>query len=304
MSGYLCIAVAAILFGVAGGVAKALFNSDISPVALTAIRAFLAAAVLTPIILATDRRGLRVSRVQLRYLLVMGVLLTLVNITFYYSISKTQVAVAIMLEYTAPVFVVLIGLGRRTHTMNWRTFLVLGLSLAGCYLLTGAYDVDFFQANRVGVLVGILCGLSFALYNIYGNESEKLGVGTTTATFYTFLISAVLWLPFLPVLHLGDVQFGPSTVSYILFIVVFATVVPYWLYLYGLKSVDAFPATVIGMLDPVIAGITAYLLVGEEMRSLQIIGVALLLGAILYTKKNAELLTADRAMSRRTLSST
>jgi drug/metabolite transporter, DME family len=285
MLGYLCIVLAAVLFGVAGAVAKILFNSDISPLALTAARAIVAALILVPILSVWRRRKLTVTAGQLCFLVVLAGLLTLVNITFYYSISLINVAVAIMLEYTAPVFVMIFGLFRGTHVLNWDSILVIVLSLIGGYLLAGSFSLALLKNNLLGTMIGLGCGICFALYNMWGNRGHELGLDSTTMTFYSFVFSAVLWLPLVP--FVGAFRFFTNhpLIPHLLFIAIFATVVPYWLLVHGLKHVDAFPATVIGILDPMVAGIAAYLLIDEHLQVLQIIGIAVLLTAIVHSTK-------------------
>jgi drug/metabolite transporter, DME family len=292
LTGYASIALAAVLFGVAGAVAKALFHANVSPVALTALRAFMAVVVLAPAVAITYRMRLAINSRQTRYLLVMGALLTLVNVTFYYAISQTQVAVAILLEYTAPVFVVLIGLARGTHVLNRVTTTVLCMGAAGCFLLTGAYSFDWAHVSLIGIGIGLACGLCFAIYNLWGNRAERLQLSNTMVTFYSFLFSASIWVVGLPALGLTTVDYRPTVLAYLFFIGVFATVLPYWLLNRGLRSVDAFPATVVGMLDPVVAGAAAFVMLGEILQPLQIAGVVVLLVTLGYMKLN------DRALVR------
>jgi drug/metabolite transporter (DMT)-like permease len=287
MSGYLSIIVASILFGVAGAVAKMLFHADITPLDLTILRAFVAFGVLA----ALGGLGifsLRVTRKDIPYLLGLGLLLSAVNYTFYLSISLTSVAVAIMLEYTAPVFVLVFGIAAGTSRLDKATSIVLALSISGCFLLAGGYDAEFFHENFWGVMAGLLCGASFALYNIWGNRGHERKLSSWTMTFYSFGVSAVFWGFFTPAMTVGTASFNPETIGYLIFIGVFATVLPYWLYIFGLKTVPAFQATVIGMLDPIAAAIAAFILVGEALQAAQIAGIGLILAAILYLKKRDE----------------
>lgn len=292
LTGYALLAPAAILFGVAGAVAKALFHAAVSPIALTAIRSFMAVALLAPVTVIMCRRALVITLRQAGYLLVMGGLLTLVNLTFYYAISLTQVAVAILLEYTAPVFVVLIGLARRTHSLNRLTVTVICMSAVSCYLLTGAYGLDWAHVSVVGIGTGLACGLCFAVYNLWGNQANRLDLSSSVVTFYSFLFSAGIWILALPKISLASVDYRPEVLTYLAFIGVFATAVPYWLLNKGLRYVDAFPATIIGMLDPVVAGVAAFIMLGEVLQPLQIAGVAMLLITIGYMKRNDRALLA------------
>jgi drug/metabolite transporter, DME family len=108
--GILAILIAAVLFGVAGALAKVLFHAEISPIDLTAVRSLVACAVFSLAMLATQPRTFRTAPSAIPLLIATGLAFTAVNITFYLSISMINVAAAITLEYTAPFFVLAIGI--------------------------------------------------------------------------------------------------------------------------------------------------------------------------------------------------
>jgi len=140
-----------------------------------------------------------------------------------------------------------------------------------------------------GVLVGLACGLSFAVYNMLGNACKARDIGATTVTFYSFFVSSLLWLVALPFLDLHAIQFTAQSIWFIAFIVVFATMLPYWLLLYGLRQVHALPATVIGMLDPLTAGVFAYYLLGETLTAANLTGITVIIVAVcVFTAKEAK----------------
>ncbi len=99
----------------------------------------------------------------------------------------------------------------------------------------------------------------------------------------------MLWLVALPFLDLHAIQFTAQSIWFIAFIVVFATMLPYWLLLYGLRQVHALPATVIGMLDPLTAGVFAYYLLGETLTAANLTGITVIIVAVcVFTAKEAK----------------
>lgn len=122
--------------------------------------------------------------------------------------------------------------------------------------------------------------MSFAIYNLIGNACKARDIGTTTVTFYSFFVSAMLWMLALPFLGLSDISLSLKNMLYIGFIVVFATALPYWLLLYGLRHVNALPATVVGMLDPLTAGVFAFLLLGEVLTVANLFGIAIIISSV------------------------
>ncbi len=280
------ILVAATLFGVAGAFAKALFHLDISPIDLTAIRTLLSCGLFAFIIALSPKLSFKTNLIHVPILIATGVAFTLVNVTFYVAISMISVAAAITLEYTAPFFVLIIGYLGGTKRASMADVCIVLVSIAGCFLLSWSGD-DFFNLSP-GILVGLACGLCFAIYNLLGNACEQRDIGTTTVTFYSFFVSSVLCMLALPFLSLTEISFTQESVLYIGFIVVFATTIPYWLLLYGLRYVHALPATVMGMLDPLTAGLFAFVLLGEVLTIANMIGVAVIIASVcLFTAKQS-----------------
>lgn len=284
LMGLFLVALAATLFGVAGAVAKILFISKLSPVQLTAIRAFVAALVMFSLIVVVDRKSLMVTKKQFFFLFLLAIVWACVTVTFYLSVSKIDVAVALTLEYTAPIFVIVFGLFAGTHRFSFHVIWIIIISVVGCILLTEAYDSISLQTDLLGIIYGLLSGIAFAIYTLLGNKGHVLGIRSVTMTVYALGISAGLWLLAIPWLELSSISLDGPTIGYILFIAIGATVIPFWIYMAGLKHIDAFPATIVGMLDPISAGLAAYLLLGEVLSGWQMAGMLLVFYVIASVK--------------------
>ena len=282
--GLIAISMAAFLFGAAGALAKILFRADISPIDLTAIRAIVACALFALFLMITSRQALRLTRDAMPLLLASGIAFTAVNISFYLAISKINVAAAITLEYTAPLFVLILSVLLHKRRLSWRDVSTVGVAIIGCFLLTGT-STSLFSLSS-GVLWGLFCGFSFGVANMIGNACSARGITPACVTFYSFLVSALIWMPALPFLSVWQIQTDLETLSLIGFITVVATIIPYWLLMYGLRNVDALPATIVGMLDPVAAGLLAFILIGETLTGGHITGIALILLAILFLTRS------------------
>lgn len=282
--GLIAISMAAFLFRAAGALAKILFKADISPIDLTAIRAIVACALFALFLMITSRQALRLTRDAMPLLLASGIAFTAVNISFYLAISKINVAAAITLEYTAPLFVLILSVLLHKRRLSWRDVSTVGVAIIGCFLLTGTSTSVFSLSS--GVLWGLFCGFSFGVANMIGNACSARGITPACVTFYSFLVSALIWMPALPFLSVWQIQTDLETLSLIGFITVVATIIPYWLLMYGLRHVDALPATIVGMLDPVAAGLLAFILIGETLTGGHITGIALILLAISFLTRS------------------
>lgn len=187
--GAVAILIAATLFGIAGALAKALFHADISPFALTAIRTLLACALFAGVILVAPRLSFRVKREALPILIAAGIAFTSVNVTFYLAISMISVAGAITLEYTAPLFVLIISFLAGTKRITVVDVLIVSASVVGCFLLSWDGGTGLFHLSP-GILIGLVCGLSFAIYNIIGMLDPL-----TAGVFAFLLLGEVLTIP-------------------------------------------------------------------------------------------------------------
>ena len=105
-TGYLFVALAAVLFAISGSAAKFLFNSGVTPFQLIQLRTTLATIGLLVWLLLKDRSLLKISARDLIYFIALGVFgIGSAQFFYLFAISKINVATAILLHYTGPIFV-------------------------------------------------------------------------------------------------------------------------------------------------------------------------------------------------------
>jgi drug/metabolite transporter (DMT)-like permease len=182
LRGYVYISTAAFLWGVSATLGRAAFTGhllfgkislgtslkDINPLILSQSRATLSLAVLLPILLV--RRGssaLRVPAHDLLRFFLLGILgVAASNYLYYLAIQRTNVATAIILQYTAPVWVLLYTAVRGSQPPSPRKIAAVVLSVAGCALAVGLVGAGAFRMDAVGVTAALLAAFSFAFYNV------------------------------------------------------------------------------------------------------------------------------------------
>ena len=288
---YASVATAAVLFGVAGAISKFLFNQNISPISLTIIRTIAAAAIF--LVLFRFSRGWRaLARDDVGIIALIGFLTFSVTYTFYRAIDEAGAAVAIMLQYTAPVFVIVFELVMRGVRITRAKSIALVLSTLGCLFLVGGQDLHTDRATSYGIVFGLACGALFALYNISVNRAHERGLSERYITAHSFSFAAVFAACAAPSTQFSLGAFGSREWLAIVFIAVFATVIPYRLYVTGLKNVPAFQATLVGMLDPVSAAIFAAMFLGENLNLLQILGIVAILTGVVFSTQRGGVVSA------------
>src|SRR5208337_4420073 len=140
--------------------------------------------------------ALRVPGRDLLQFFLLGILGVAVSNYFYYlAIQRTNVATAIILQYTAPVWVLLYTVARGAQRPSLRRVAAVGLAVAGCALAVGFVGAGRFRMDAVGITAALLAAFSFAFYNVGGHRvlarydrwKVLLWVLVATSTFWIFV---------------------------------------------------------------------------------------------------------------------
>ncbi len=291
LRGYLYIGSAALLWGVSATLGRAAFTGHllpggaslgaIDPLILSQSRATLSLAVLLPVLLW--RRGAAALRVPGRDLfkfLILGIFgIAASNYLYYLAIQRTNVATAIILQYTAPVWVLLYTAARGAQRPSLRRTAAVGLAVVGCVLAVGLVGAGGFRMDAIGVTAAILAAFSFAFYNVGGHEvlarydrwKVLLWVLVATATFWIFVNPP--WK--IIAAHYGRQQWG-----FMLLFSLVSVLGPFSCYFAGLQHLEPTRAIVASCLEPVFSIVLTALFLGELVRTMQTVGIVLVLVAI------------------------
>jgi drug/metabolite transporter (DMT)-like permease len=205
------------------------------------------------------------------------------NFFYYWAIQKTTVAVAITVQYTAPVWVLLfmVARGRQRATLQ-RIFAVL-LALAGVALVIGLFSSKI-RLNRAGVAAAMLAAFSFSFYNIAGQglvtRNHPLKIMN-----YALLSSAVLWLVFDPPWRLIARHYSGGQWGFLLLFALLSMLLPYIFYFNGLKYLDPTRAVITSCLEPVFAIIFTTAIIHEAPNRLQVSGIIAVLAATIMAQR-------------------
>ena len=282
--GYLFAIVAAAFYAVGGVIAKRAFELGMPPETLAEFRILLAFVVFLTLTLAFRRRDLlTIRRPDLPWLALFGLLgVMAVQLVYYQAIQRIPIGVALVIEYTAPLLILGYWRARGRH-VGVGLWLAGVLTIAGCYFVVGAYDAQLRQVNTEGALLAALDAFILAAYFVLAERLVQrysswallcAGFGTAAAA---WSIVHPPWL--LPWSALGG-ELGP----YVLGVVIIATVIPY---LFSVGAVRLIPAARVGLTstsEPVIAAVAAWLLIGQSLEVLQVVGGLIVVAGILVAQ--------------------
>ncbi len=290
--GYALVLTAATLFGINAGMARIPMRSGTDVSTFTSLRITAALALVVLIALVLDRSALRPPRLR-EVPLVVG--LGIVGIaglqgTYNVAIDRLPLGIALLLEYTGPVLVVLWVRFARREPVHPRMWPALLLTLAGLAVVGQIWTGLAFDG--LGVAMALGASVCFATYFLLG-EDFRVGEEPLRYFLWAFVAAAVLMNVVRPswtatalgadasmLGRLADVTIPAwSAMTYV---VVLGTVAPFFLLLLALRSLSAIVVSVVAMLEPVVATIVGWAWFAEALSPLQVGGVvAVLTGIVL-----------------------
>ncbi|MBI2563612.1 MAG: EamA family transporter [candidate division NC10 bacterium] len=283
--GYVMVVSAAICWGVMATVAKLLFRDrGVDPLILVVIRADLATLTLFAALALMSPARLRIGRRDVWAAAVVGVIgLALNNFFYFQSLHLTSVATALLLQYQAPILVALYTVLVQRQRLRGRVILAMALALLGCALVVRAYDPDVFRPNLVGVAAGLGGAVGFAFY-ILASRVALRTLDPWTLLTYAYLSAGLAWSVVVPPWRILAHGFDLGIWGAFLAVATVGTVVPFGLFISGLRFLPPTQASIVSMLEPVVAAAVAYFLLGETLIPLQILGGALVLAGVVVVQ--------------------
>lgn len=279
--GFLLIITAALLWALAAPIAKYLFNSGIGPADLVQARVTYSFLILAFFFIGFKRDLLQISKKDIGYFMLLGIGgFALVQYTYFYAISQIDVGVAIALQYTAPSMIVVYSAFFLGEKISRNTIIAILLALAGCYLVVGAYQVNWADLNWNGILGALFSAMVFAFYTVYGKKGLQK-YPASTVFFYVVLFAALFWNIITPPFNLVGKGWSWSVWAAIMAISIIGTLIPFGLFFMALKKLDPIRLSVTSTLEPIFATIAAFFFLGEALSFWQIIGGLLIVASVI-----------------------
>ena len=224
---------------------------------------------------------------KIGYFILLGALLATTQFTYLFAISKTLVAVAILLQYQAPLVVALYMFIVVREKLSNTTVIAIFCSLLGCYLAVGAYNVNILFISKTGIISGLCSAVTFALYTI-SSESGMRRYSPWTVLFYAFTVAAIILNIIYPPFHAFNRPHYFSTWWWVFFVTLFGTILPFAFYNLGIQRIRPTHASITATLEPIAAAIISYAFLGEILERWQIIGAILVISSIIILQQKPQ----------------
>ena len=289
-----------LFFAVNGIPSKLLLKSTLDSFRLTEARTLGGFVILLSWILIKNPSSLRVSKKEIPFLILFGLVgFTGVNTFYFLSIHRLKVSIALLIEFTSPIFIALYLRYIRKVKVSSLMWWGLAVSTLGLILLAQVWQG--LTLDAAGVVFAFIDALCMSGYFLIGEKLTKehptevilvWGLGISSIF---FLIFKPIWsFPFARLNDLVPLEgslAGHSLPAWLLVTFVFTggMVIPYFFVVNGLKGLNASISSVIGMLEPVFAGAIAWVLLNEALTAVQLVGAVVILTGIFL---------ADRARNK------
>lgn len=276
-------------WGTMGFFARSLYAAGFGPLEVAQTRITTGLILVGLYILLFNRSQFKVKLKDSWCFLGTGIVSLLLFSTCYFSaLNYTSLAVAAILLYTAPFFVMLMSLVLFKEKMNSKKVLALLLAFSGCVLVSGVGGDE--DVSWIGILLGLGSGFFYALYSIFGRYAINRGYGAWTMTFYTFLFCSIGCAFLSDWQVIGSVMAADSAnILWVLGLGFVTAFLPYVLYSTGLEHMESSKASILASVEPVVSALFGVFVFHETMSLWGVLGIALVLGAIvvLNVKKKA-----------------
>ena len=236
--------------------AKGLFPL-VGAVGTATMRILLAAAMLA-LILRPWKNAASI-RTNMRSVILYGLCLGLMNISFYAAIDRIPLGVAVALEFTGPLGVAILS-SRRLIDLIWVALAAIGIAALAWGPSSGG------ALNLHGVVLALLAGLFWGLYIISGERAshehgqQAVAVGMIVAAIVAFPIG---------VSQSGTAMFNIAVLPLALTVAVLSSALPYSLELVALRQLPRATFGILMSMEPLIATLAGYVLLGEYLTPLQ-----------------------------------
>ena len=287
---------AAMGFALGGVAAKVLREADMDAFRLTQIRSTGAALILLTFAFIKGKDQLYARRDELKDLTLFGIIgVSAVTSFYFFALKYLFVSVALIIEFTATIWIALYLRFIKKKHISPIMWLGIVFAFSGLVLVSQIWSSS--TLHPIGVAVAFADAFALAYYFLTADRLTQTRSSLSLMT-WGIGVAAIFWaiiLPWwnFPFEYLTDTyslsgnlsEYSAPGWALILWIIIIGTVIPYLLTVTGIRELSAGTSSVIGMIEPIFAGVIAWILLNEALSEIQLIGCAVVLFGIYLADK-------------------
>lgn len=274
--------IAVLFWGGSASLAKYLFTTRFDTLIVVQTRSTLS-FILIALSFALMRRSVfvieRRDLVQFALLGNLGIAMT--NFAYYFTVKESTVATAILIEYTAPVLMMVHAVFiSKEETLTVMKLLSLLISLAGCFLVVSGGELKELQLRGWTLVSGVASAFGFA-YFVLGSKYILRKYSIWTLLTYSFGFASLFWLFVNTPAAIIEKQYSTEDWAILWLFAIVSILIPHSIYSFGIRLLEASKIGIASTMEPVVAILIAYITLGEGLNALQIVGSVGVVAAIL-----------------------
>ncbi len=271
---------AAVLIGSLNLFSKNLLEAGFTPLDVSVCREGVTAAVFFIILLLTDRSAFRIRLRDLWIFVLFALFNVLSNFFLFNAQDLIPLGTAAVLELTNPYFIMIFAFFLFGDKVTKRKLLAAVIEFLGCVFIIGVLE-DPGSISVMGVIFGLLSGITLAAFTLGSRCVEKLNYSENTTMFYFFFLSSVLLVPFADFGHIsGILSDNVDLWIYMLMMGVLGTLIPNYLVIVAVRRMDPAVLTMIITSSIVLSTMYGVVFFGDKLDLMIVIGIVMVLVAM------------------------
>lgn len=286
--GLLYIILASIMWGTSGIFVHYIAPSGITSSQMTFIRSIVPLLFIGIYMLLKDKKMFKTNLKELIFFFISGASFFGTATFYFYSMLLTSISTAVVLMYTAPIFVMIFSVLFLGEKINKQKLISVAGMIIGCCLVSGI--IGGMKFNILGIFVGFMSGISYAAYNIMTKIEMEKGINPVKTNFYVFAFASLICLLVAnPAKILQCMEVNPCfIISLLIGMGIVTSILPYFIYTLALREVPAGTASSLGILEPMAATIFSVIIFGEKLSLTALLGIVLILGSAFLISRQSE----------------
>lgn len=281
---YLMPIISGAMWGSAGIFVRKLTEQGMNSYTVVSVRVILAVLILAVWLGIYDRNLLKIKLKDLWIFVAGGVVgMFGLNICYNFAISELSLSLAAVLLSLSPVFVLFMAAILFKEKITSKKVICMTIAIAGCVLASGVLEsASTMRWSVKGIIVGIIGAFFYGLYGIISKTAMERGYHAFTTTFYCLFMVMLVVIPLTNwKLVTNVVVANPVKMSVFLVIHSLCTsVLPYILYTFSIRYIDAGMASILASGEPVAAMIFGVIFFSEIPTVLSVVGIVLVIVAL------------------------
>ena len=285
--GFILVISGAFFWGIGGTVAQQLFQTyDVKVGWLVTMRLLISGVLLLSIqALWKDRTQIfdiwRHKYFALRLVIFSIIGMLLVQYTYMASIDYGNAAVATLLQYLAPVMIIVYTVLRKQAHFTRQDTVTVTLALIGSFLLLTNGQFETLAVPMPAIVWGLLSGVSLAFYTLYAVPLLK-SYDSLVIVGWAMLVAGVVMSIFAPPWRIEGVVWEPATFGYLTIVIIFGTMLAFWFFIESLQSLKPKETSLLGNIEPLTAVVATVVWLKEPFGTLQWVGASCILIMMIY----------------------